>query len=762
VDINTASAMIDNLPGMLYRGLNNPPNYTYTYVSEGSDGLTGYSPDELVGQKLPDIVHPEDKEELYKLLSSTVSSGLPLEVTLRISTKKGEIKWVWFKSFVFDTDSEGMPYTIEGYYIDITNLMMKATAKFVNHAKSDFFNKMGAELRTVTNAIVGMAELSLREDMPASVRSYTGIIKETGGKLMSVLNNMLTLEMLKSGTIKIYNEDYSLSGLLKEITDTGNSMSQTGGVAFITDIDDKLPDALAGDADKLRQVLFNILFNAFKFTDEGSVFLTIGGDISDKLLKLNITVEDTGRGIREENIGNVFDEYTQFDDKMIEGLGLGLTIASGLMNMMNGEISVSSLYGLGSRFMLTISQEIRNFDKTLDLLREEDVYITAPKARVLIVDDISANLVVAEGLLEPYKIQVDLRESGEQAIEAVTKANYDLILMDYMMPVMDGVKTTYLIRELGKQVPIVALTANAMYTSGEIMREHGFDDFLPKPIETSRLKNIISKWIPDDKQVISSARGNTVKSEVFDITGLDVEKGMEMTGGTAKGYMMVLKSFYANGRRLLKEMKDCLEKDNISLYGIHVHALKSITSSIGSEELSRLAADLELASVNKDKLFIKSSHDKFHVALEMLLDNIAPAIDNGASSGSPLDTPKVKAKQKILIIDDSDSFLLILNSFLENDYETWISLDGEGGLEMAKSAKPDLILLDVMMPGLSGYDVIKELKGNEELKSVPVILITGKDSDENEAEGLALGAAGYIKKPFDHETVIDMVKKVLN
>ncbi|MCL2851441.1 MAG: response regulator [Defluviitaleaceae bacterium] len=887
--------MINNLPGMITRGLNDPPNFTLTFASEGCKALTGYTPEELTGTdglKFLDIVHPEDAQALEKLHGVTLSVGMPLETTVRIITKDGEEKWTWLRSRIVDTDSKGMPYIIEGFYTDITNLMNTETTKLVNHAKSHFFEMMGNEIRTAANAVLGMAELGLREDMPVKVREYTHIIKEAGEKLVAVLNSILDYAKIESNEIKIHTEKYALNYFVNDMIDTVSAQISGKNLKFKVHVDSKIPNVLVGDAVRLRQVLLNILSNAVKFTDKGYVSLSIDGEELDGTANLTITISDTGRGIKEENLKNVFKEFTQFDIKTIEGLGLGLVIADNLVKLMGGEIHVSSVYGVGSIFVITLPQIIHSSERicavtnpddkhvlifetresckdsitqTLDNLgvdfevvsttsefysalisgrypfafaanklygefkkeypdfksdakivlitefgeaAEENDYagiltmpifclpvadilndvdrsrqgsnkinFTAPDARVLIVDDISANLAVAEGLLQPYKMHLDTCIGGAEAIEAVKSNNYDLILMDHMMPVMNGVEAALCIRGLDdncrtdcKNVPIVVLTANAMYASREAIRQNGFDDYLPKPIEMVKLHDIIEKWIPRAKQRKLSepiaSEAAAAPEPNFEIAGIDVKKGIAMTGGSLDTYLQVIKTYYENSRSLLRELRDRTEQGTTELYGIHVHALKSASGSIGAANVSKAAGELEFAADQGDMAFIQDNNPKFLEELERLLDNIYLVLFKDTDN-QDVNTDMLKSeipsaeRRKILLIDDSDSFILILNNILKDDYETLISLDGEDGLETARLTMPDLILLDIVMPGLSGYDVLKALKADKALKSIPVILISGKDSDTSKAKGYTLGAADYIKKPFETDIVKDKVDSIM-
>jgi len=634
--------MMNNMPGMAFRCHHDPPNLSFSFVSEGCELLTGYTQNEFFDGnaiKFLDIVHPDDMPTVKKLITTTLSVGLPFESTFRIIMKDGSEKQVLMRSRVVDTDDDGLPYIIEGFYTDITKPLRVETAKLANHSKSEFLARISQEIRTPMNAVIGMTEIGLREDMPDTVRKYTHAIKQAGSKLMSVLSDIWDFTQIENGELDITSAEYSLSELLNEIVYIIAVQLEESTIEFEINIDCEIPDKLIGDAARLRQVILNILTNAVKFTDTGAVYLSIVGIVVDDTVSLRIVIEDTGRGIKEEDINNIFKEFTQFDTKNIEGTGLGLAITYNLVKLMGGEISVSSMFEVGSVFTVTLSQKIRSHEKTCSVINpkealskhhiRETANFTAPEARVLIVDDISANLRVAEGLLSPYKMTLDFCENGADAIEAVKSKSYDLILMDHLMPVMSGLEAALNIRSLddAKNVPIVVLTANAGPGAKATFLQSGFDDFLAKPIDTLILNDIIKKWIPKEKQrKLSEKNAEATKETYVKIAGIDVEKGITMTGGQHENYLEILKIYYEDGRKKLNELKDCIERNDMELYQLHLHAIKGVSGSIGADDISKAAEKLELAEEQGDIDFILENHPRFLVELETLLDNIYPVV----------------------------------------------------------------------------------------------------------------------------------------
>jgi len=758
-------SMMSNLPGMVYQCLNDPPEFTFTFVSEGSLALMGYTPEELMGNstlKFFDMVHPDDVEPLEKINATTLSVGLPLETTFRIIMKDGTVKWIWERSRVVEYNEDGTARLLEGFYTDITQQRRLEAAELANRAKSDFLANMSHEIRTPLNAIIGMTELALRSVKLDDAREHINTVKQASSNLLSIINDILDFSKIEKGKLDIMPEDYSLSSLINDVVNIIRMRALDSHLRFVVKADSRMPKTLLGDETRIRQILLNLLNNAVKFTEKGFISLTIDGEkIGDNIIDLIFEVTDSGIGIKQEDLGSIFSPYTrsnQEKNKSIEGTGLGLTITQNIINAMGGHISVRSEYGVGSTFTVKLPQTIRSREamayvenpkeKKVLLYEHRDIYakylvaaaenlgvcytsvssheeffekisnnqwsfvfvaaglfgnmkdiipktgfnanivllaefgeplpenifnvlpmpvcslfianvlngvshsfaqsgsnspiaiFTAPDAALLIVDDIKTNLRVAEGLLAPYKIQVDLRKSGVEAIEAVKIKKYDLIFMDHKMPEMDGVEATLRIRSMGAtdpyygNVPIIALTANAITGMREMFMENGFNDFLSKPIDTIELNTLLKKWIPKCKQTGEEAGKTSMllsgkqNAEVsVEINGIDVQKGIMLSGGTLESYLDTLSIFYKDGLEKIREMETCLETGSLSLYVIHVHALKAACANIGADELSAAAKKLELAGEQGDTEFIKMNNTRLILSLESVLDSIGEILE---------------------------------------------------------------------------------------------------------------------------------------
>lgn len=752
--------MLNSLPGMAYQ-CQNPADYIFTFISEGSKGLTGYSPEELKHKKILDIVHPGDAKELLELWEVTLKMGVPLENTFRIITKDGREKLILAYCQVAETNDEWMPHLFTGYWADVSRLLRIENSRKDNRAAFNFLDKISHNMRTLLNAVIGMAELGLRENMPYKVRDYTVSVKKSGEGLMSVFNNVLDYTSLQGSNLEINSKKYSLSSLISEVKLTAKGWLADAPLKFDVNVGAGIPDSLLGDGERLRQIILHLLSNSIKFTDSGAIHLLVSGKVVENTVALTITVEDTGRGIKEEDFENVFAEFVQLDTKNIEGTGLGLTITRGLLKLMGGDIHVSSMHGLGSVFTVTVSQEVCSHDKYANDEENFDAYIrfTAPGARALIVDDIDLNLMISSGLLRPYKMQLDLCTNGADAIAAVKSNKYDLIFMDHIMPVMDGLETVSRIRKLDdckthcKEVPIIALTANADTASKEMFLSSGFDDFLPKPVDVSQLHVVVEKWVPEEKrQANETAPQNTIDESSLKIVGVNTSKGIAMAGGNLEKYLPVLNDFYVYASDMESRFKSSLAKGDLEAYRIQANSLKSASGNIGAERLHFAAEAFELAATESDTAFIQSNCSKLYKELGAVLQNIYPHV-KGMPKTSVKPVITSAKKPKVLVIDDSPTVLYMLCDILKDDYVSVVVQDGRIGLYIAQKSLPDLILLDLTMAGISGYDVLKRLKTNKATKAIPVILISGSASYEDQIEGYSLGAVEYITKPFVRDIV---------
>ncbi|MCH5258770.1 MAG: response regulator [Lachnospiraceae bacterium] len=517
-------------------------------------------------------------------------------------------------------------------------------AEAAAQAKEDFLANMSHEIRTPMNAITGMVELALRNDeLPAQEKEYLYSIRAAGEELVSIIDDILDVTKIRSGTLEITEEEYEITSLVHDVVSTIQMMLEEKQVALLVDVNPDIPSRLRGDDVRIKQIMMNLLSNAAKYTERGTIHLTVeSAPVSGEsnMIDLKVSVTDTGIGIAEEQLKDLFTKFKQADssrNRSKGGSGLGLVISKRLIDLMRGTIFAKSVLGKGSEFTFTVRQEVIDARPCIatdpqTVLKpsseqegrvttrvnrrkkeRQNTTFTAPDAKVLLVDDNKVNLKVAEGLLRPYRMHLDTADSGKLAIDMVQSQNYDLIFMDHMMPVMDGVETTRIIRGMNddrfKTVPIVALSANAVRGARELFLEAGMNDFVPKPIEMRVMDRALRKWLPDDR-IISNrnddeaindeAVSDTVGALSWKMEGIDVAVGMKYSGDDENLYREVLSDYMDTIEEKANIIEKAVEEEDLETYTIEVHSLKSISKSIGALELSDLAKDLEANGKNNE------------------------------------------------------------------------------------------------------------------------------------------------------------------
>ncbi len=394
-------------------------------------------------------------------------------------------------------------------------------AETANKAKSEFLATISHEMRTPLNAIIGLSEIQLQDVLPDSIRPSIEKIHTGGMLLLDIVNDVLDISKIEAGALEFVPVAYETPNLINEVIQFNILRIGSKRISFTLELDESIPSKLYGDELRLKQILNNLLSNAFKYTEEGRVTFRVDWEKKDDDAWIIFTVSDTGAGIKEEDIKNLFSEYRKFDTRIhrkVEGTGLGLTITKKLVALMGGTISVQSQYGKGSVFAIRVRQGItdpapigHDSSERLRSLRFTDkrsVRLKAlartpmPDGKVLVVDDVATNLVVAKGLLKPYGLTVHTACSGREAIAMIRSeaVKYDAVFMDHMMPEVDGIEATRYIRndigtEYARSVPIIALTANAVSGSREMFLANGFNGFISKPIDISQLDSILNQCV---------------------------------------------------------------------------------------------------------------------------------------------------------------------------------------------------------------------------------------------------------------------------
>ncbi|MDR0439921.1 MAG: response regulator, partial [Candidatus Accumulibacter sp.] len=481
-------------------------------------------------------------------------------------------------------------------------------------SKSSFLARMSHEIRTPMNAIIGMSELAEREHGTDKALEYIGGIKSASASLLAIINDILDFSKIESGQFTLAPAPYDMSSLLNDALSVVRIRLGEKPIELIARVDPSLPSGLVGDAARVRQILLNMLSNAVKYTDRGFIRFSVAWrEMPGDAALLTFIVADSGIGIRSENLPLLFGDFVRVEDrrnKSIEGTGLGLVITRSLCRAMGGDITVESEYGKGSIFTATLRQPIADRrpmgsleSKILTRKEAPRIAFTAPDIHILLVDDMASNLLVAEGLLIPYKARIVTCQSGYEAVELARSRPFDLIFMDHMMPGMDGMEATAAIRSMGKQggMPIIALTANAIAGMREMFLQNGFSDFLSKPIEIPKLAEIMEKWVPAEKRgpAPDAALSNEAKAgRLPAIEGINTLAGQAHVGGVQSRYLDLLETFCRDARMRLPLLVKVPREEERKAFTTQVHALKSALAAIGAGDLATAAARLEDAGRN--------------------------------------------------------------------------------------------------------------------------------------------------------------------
>lgn len=512
---------------------------------------------------------------------------------------------------------------------------LKLAAEIANKAKSDFLAQMSHEIRTPINAVLGMNEMILRESKEDNVKKYAIDIKDSASSLLSIINEILDLTKIESGKMELIPANYALSSVLNDLYNMMNIRAKEKNLTLIFDIQKDIPSEYFGDDIRLRQILMNLLTNAIKYTQTGTVTFSVRGGAKGTVAYLRFSVTDTGIGIRPEDIEKLFEKYRRFDESQhreIEGTGLGMNITMRLLRLMGSDLKVSSTYGKGSCFYFDLHQRITNKDPLGDfserVSRQRQNYewttsFEAPEAHVLVVDDNSVNRKVFMNLLKQTKMKIEEAGGGKEALGMIAERHYDLMFLDHMMPEMDGIETLHEMEKMdlavsgNEHTPVIMLTANAVVGAEEKYMQEGFSGFLTKPIMPEKLDAIICKYLPENLMIrASGTRAPAAEPEEAQISlpGLD-EFDWEAAMRILQDESMLMETLH-DFMDALPQTRDELDlyMDSIDAeesqgnYRICVHGLKSTAATVGAILLSKLARLLEEAAAEGNLERLRTLH----------------------------------------------------------------------------------------------------------------------------------------------------------
>jgi PAS domain S-box-containing protein len=661
------------------------------------------------------LVHDHDGVNLVAMLEAPVRIDGNLVGVITILQKKTRTyqhkrDWMLEEQHFASSLADLMALAISGY----ERKKAKDEAELANHYKSTFLAKMSHEIRTPMNAIIGITEiLLLEEKLSEVIKDSLSIIHSSSDLLLCLINDILDFSKIEAGKLDIAHEKYDVINLIQDTLQLYQMKITSKTLEFELVLGKDIPISFIGDGVRIRQIMNNLLSNALKYTDKGKITLAVSVDKKEgEDIILVIKIVDTGCGMSKEQLNLVFEEYSRFHENKGEGTGLGLGIVRNLVNLMDGKITAESKIDSGSVFTVYLPQKVANSE----ILSDEDiVYLLKlkrtffsnkakilllrepmPYGKVLIVDDVETNLFVAEGLMRLYHLNVETASSGQVAIDKIIAGNvYDVIFMDQMMPDMDGVQVTQILRRHGYEHPIVALTANAIAGQKEMFVKNGLDDALFKPIDIRELNTILLKYIRDKQpaSVIEEARnshdelnakdfgmervlsGSKDKKYKFSaVEGLDLQKGLDRYNGDEDTYLKVMRSYISSVNIMLNYIES-FDENKLHDYKVRVHGIKGASYDIFADDIAKKASELEQAADEKNIHFIRVNHNelihdarRFILRLETMLQAAVPKQTKPTRKRIG---PELIEKMRIACRDyDMDGVDFAMNEIEKYDYQT--------------------------------------------------------------------------------------------
>ena len=562
----------------------------------------------------------------------------------------------------------------------------KDKADRANEAKSLFLSNMSHEIRTPINAVLGMNEMILRECSDKQVLSYAANIQSAGKTLLFLINDILDMSKIESGKMEIVQVEYAPENLIMDLWNVIFLRAQEKGLSIRFSLEETLPKTLYGDDVRIKQIVTNLLTNAVKYTPQGGIEMNVAYEKRDEgELMLMISVKDTGMGIRQEDMGKLFESFQRLDEEKnrnIEGTGLGMNITMSLLKLMDGKMEVTSEYGKGSEFTVTIPQKIICDEPTGDFetmkerheqsLSRKSQSFEAPEASVLVVDDNSMNLTVFTSLLKRTRMKITTADSGRKCLALVEKERYHMIFMDHMMPDMDGIETLHEIRKLtdspNKDTPVIALTANALSGAREGYLKEGFADFLTKPIDSEMLEMTVKKYLPQDlireAEADETGKDHDVSQTGYESWlsyGISIENGLSHAKNDKEMYLEFLRIFLRD-RSKQEEMQRFIEEQNGKDYATWVHGLKGNARILGADQLADMAFAHEQQSKAGNMQYVADHWEELLSVWDKTLegfqkfiaayDKESPDQYRAAADGEVLHLTETDLSEVVALLDD--------------------------------------------------------------------------------------------------------------
>ncbi|MGN0650768.1 MAG: response regulator [Oscillospiraceae bacterium] len=704
-----------------------------------------------------------------------------------------------------------------------------AAAQKANQAKTEFLSGMSHEVRTPINAILGYNEMILRECSDKDIIQYSMNVQSAGKTLLSIVSDILDYTEIENGRLELDNADYSAVSVLNDVITYGEYYTEKKDIKLKTNISSDIPTMLHGDSIRITQIFNNLVSNAVKYTDTGYVEIGVSWEQTgtDKGC-LSAYIKDTGIGMKEEDVSRISSSFLRMDKKRtqnIQGIGLGLTIVTRLLAKMDSKLIVKSEYEKGTTVSFRIEQTVvdpkpvgvfRTSGSSVQYNSGKVPLFTAPNAKILAVDDNSMNLDLFKGNLKHTKIIIDTATNGVEALALINKNKYDLIFLDHMMPVMDGMETLKTIKKqnLCPNVPIIVITANALPGEKEVYLNAGFDEYLSKPVTSKQLCETVRRFLPagfiydaDSEESYESCNipSSPAVQSIIEappaapesaadsgsllerLSFLDTETGMMYCCDSEEFYLEIINTYLSE--RKTDSIKQYFDSEDYDNYRIQVHALKSTSRTIGAADMASEAEKLEMAAKSGDTEYIKANTQRVLTEYAALLEKLENAVNPAAkpvpaeptvepvqaeTPASSADTDSDDDTQdevitriniqnaRVLVADDDIMYRCIAEYMLKEKFIVDTVSSGAELLKHIEKQHTDIILLDLHMQDMDGIRMLQILKSTPQYEDIPVILLTADDDKNVELKCLQSGAVDYITKPFVKDILIQRMMRILD